>query len=297
MRQLRQLEWRRTTLIFTQASGALSINSPHSRLSLFVLQVWRRTQVARGITVERPMNEPGIPGKIQCSDFNTIIRLRTELVRGFQLFREMPVEDCARVVAVAQERTYPRGKAIFHEGDSVRQVVLLLSGCVKLSQFGAQGQEVILRLAGPGDSLCAECFPRFNHCSTARTMKLSKALVWEANQFEALAERVPMLGRSISCVLTQTLNQLEVRYREICTEKVAPRLSSQMVRLVSQVGKQLDGYVEIGLSQRDLAQLTGTTLFTVSRLLGQWEEQGIVRPRRQGVLVLNVPALEGLSRS
>jgi CRP-like cAMP-binding protein len=70
-----------------------------------------------------------------------------------------------------------------------------------------------------------------------------------------------------------------------------------MVRLVRQVGKQLDGYVEIGLSQRDLAQLTGTTLFTVSRLLGQWEEQGIVRPQRQGVLVLNVEALEGLSHS
>jgi CRP-like cAMP-binding protein len=243
------------------------------------------------------MNEPGIPGKTRCFDFKTIVKLRTELVRGFQLFREMPAEDCAKVVAAAQEKTYPGGKTIFYEGDSVRQVVFLLSGCVKLSQFGVQGQEVILRLAGPGESLCAECFPRFSHGSTARTMKPSRALVWEANQFEALAEHVPTLGRSISCVLTQTLNQLEVRYREICTEKVAPRLSSQMVRLVSKIGKQLDGYVEIGLSQRDLAQLTGTTLFTVSRLLGQWEEQGIVRPRRQGVLVLNVPALEGLSRS
>jgi len=95
----------------------------------------------------------------------------------------------------------------------------------------------------------------------------------------------------------QTLNQLEVRFREICTEKVAPRLSSQLVRLVSQVGRPFNGYVEIGLSQRDLAQLTGTTLFTVSRLLGQWEDLGIVRPQRQGVLVLNVPALEDLSRS
>jgi CRP-like cAMP-binding protein len=247
--------------------------------------------------VDRLVNEPGIPEKIRCSDFNTIIKLRTELVRGFQLFREMPDEDCAKVVAAAQERTYPGGKTIFYEGDSVRQFIFLLSGCVKLSQFGVQGQEVILRLAGPGESLCAECFPRFSHGSTARTMKPSRALVWEANQFEALAQRVPTLGRSISCVLTQTLNQLEVRYREICTEKVAPRLSSQMVRLVSKIGKQFDGYVEIGLSQRDLAQLTGTTLFTVSRLLGQWAEQGIVRPRRQGVLVLNVPALEGLSRS
>jgi CRP-like cAMP-binding protein len=128
-------------------------------------------------------------------------------------------------------------------------------------------------------------------------MSPSTALVWEANQFEAVAERFPMLGRNISCVLMRTLNQLEVRFREICTEKVAPRLSSQLLRLVSQVGRPFDGYIEIELSRRDLAQLTGTTLFTVSRLLGQWEEQGIVRPHRQRVQVLNIPALEDLSRS
>jgi len=237
------------------------------------------------------------PQQNTVSDFHTIIKLRTDLVRSCSLFSEMPDEDRAKVVAAAQQRTYSRDKTIFFEGDRVQQVILLISGCVKVSQYGAEGQEVILRLAGPGESLCGECFPRFNHCSTARTMELSTALVWESSQFEAMAERFPMLGRNISCVLMQTLNQLEVRFREICTEKVAPRLSSQLVRLVSQVGRPFNGYVEIGLSQRDLAQLTGTTLFTVSRLLGQWEALGIVRPQRQGVLVLNVPALEDLSRS
>jgi CRP-like cAMP-binding protein len=239
----------------------------------------------------------GASGKVHGSDFHNIIKLRTDLVRGCSLFSDMPDEDCARVVAAAHERTYPRRKTIFFEGDPVRQVVLLISGCVKLSQSGNEGQEVILRLAGPGESLCGECFPRFNHCSTARTMTSTTALVWEANQFLAVAERFPTLGRNISCVLMRTLNQLEVRFKEICTERVAPRLSSQLVRLVNQVGRPLDGYVEIDLSRRDLAQLIGTTLFTVSRLLSQWEEQGIVKPHRQGVLVLNVPALEDLSRS
>jgi CRP-like cAMP-binding protein len=128
-------------------------------------------------------------------------------------------------------------------------------------------------------------------------MERSAALVWEASQFDSVTERFPALGRNVSHVLVQALNELEVRYREICTEKVAPRLSSQLLRLLSQVGKHSDGHVEIALSRRDLAQLTGTTLFTVSRLLCQWEDQGIVRPRRQGVLVVNVPALEDLSRS
>jgi hypothetical protein len=45
-----------------------------------------------------------------------------------------------------------------------------------------------------------------------------------------------------------------------------------------------------------LAQLTGTTLFTVSRLLCQWEGQGIVSNRREAVLVRNLQGLIELSQ-
>ena len=234
---------------------------------------------------------------LRTSDFSKIIRQRTAAVKGFLLFSGIPEEDCANILATARERTYPAGKTMFFEGDPVRQVVLLTGGCVKLSQSGPQGREVILRLVGPGESLCAECFPKYHHCSTGQTMKESSAFVWEAHQFEAVAHKYPSLERNISCVLLRTLNQLEVRFREISTEKVAPRLSSQLVRLATQLGQRMNGHVEIRLSQRDLAQLTGTTLFTVSRLLGQWEAQGFVKPQRQGVLVLNMQALEALAQS
>ena len=55
-------------------------------------------------------------------------------------------------------------------------------------------------------------------------------------------------------MLERRLNELEVRFREISTEKVAPRLSSQLVRLLDQVGKRSEGHVEIALSRRELAQ-------------------------------------------
>jgi CRP-like cAMP-binding protein len=82
-----------------------------------------------------------------------------------------------------------------------------------------------------------------------------------------------------------------VRFREVSTAKVAVRLSCQLVRLLDQVGKRSNGQVEIAIFQRDLAQLTGTTLFTVNRLLNEWEARGIVKQKRQAVQVLDLPAL------
>jgi CRP-like cAMP-binding protein len=231
------------------------------------------------------------------SDVNAIVGRRAASVQHFSAFSDIPLADCVKIVSSAQERTFLRRQTVFFEGDPVRQVVLLISGCVKITQLGPNGHEVILRLAGPGEVLggvghCAGC----EHCSTARTVQASTALVWDTAQFEAVSERFPLLRRNITGVLERRLNELEIRFREISTEKVSPRLSSQLVRLLKQVGKQADGHVEIALSRRELAQLTGTTLFTVSRLLCQWASQGIVSARREAVLVRNVPALLELSQ-
>jgi CRP-like cAMP-binding protein len=114
--------------------------------------------------------------------------------------------------------------------------------------------------------------------------------------FERLVDRFPLLRRNIASILERHLNELEIRYREVSTEKVSSRLSNLLVRLVSQVGRRIEDCVEIALSRRELAQLTGTTLFTVSRLLCQWEALGIVSARREVVLVHDVPALQELSR-
>lgn len=229
-------------------------------------------------------------------DFRNILARRAESVRGLPLFSGIPPDGCAQIVATAHERNFTRAKTIFFEGDPVKHVFLLISGCVKVLQFSPNGDEVILRLIGPGECFGVESLAKHTHCSTARTTMRSSALVWEARQFEAVAERFPALRRNISHAIQRFLNQLEERYRDISTRKVAPRLGTELLRLLPQVGIKSDGHVEIALSRRELAQLTGTNLYMVSRLLCQWELLGIVKPRRQAVLVVDVPALVKLSQ-
>jgi CRP-like cAMP-binding protein len=179
----------------------------------------------------------------------------------------------------------------------VRQISLVLSGCVKQTQFGQDGSEVILRLTGSGEIVGALGLnPDYGHTSTAQAMEASIVLVWEVTAFESALEAYPLLRRNLFRVLEGRLDEMDERFREISTERVAPRLSSQLVRLLNQVGKRVNGEVELSLSRSELAQLTGTTLFTVSRLLCQWELRGIVSAGRESVLVRDLPALMDLSR-
>jgi CRP-like cAMP-binding protein len=223
---------------------------------------------------------------------------RVALVQRSALFTGMGRADCVQIAEAAQERSLSRRQTIFFVGDPIRQLWMLTSGCVKLMQVGPSGSEVILRIAGPGDVIGAfGLSSRDYHCFSAQAVHASKALVWEATVFEGISERLPSLRRNMLRILGERLQEMDERFREISTEKVAPRLSSQLSRLLIQVGRQVDGGVEVGLSREELAQLTGTTLFTVSRMLSQWEQQGIVKARREAVLVCDSQALGKLSEA
>ena len=213
-------------------------------------------------------------------------------------FSDLSATECGQIVSTACEKRFARRKTIFCEGDPIQQVVMLVSGCVKITQLGFGGEEVILRLCGAGDTVGA--FRRLgtncSHASTAQTTQPSIALVWQAAAFENLLERFPAFRRNALLVLEERLLELEQRFREVSTEKVGPRLSSELVRLSTRL-RRAGGNAEIGLSRLELAQLTGTTVFTVSRLLTRWETLGIVSSRRESVQVNDLEALVQFSQS
>jgi CRP/FNR family transcriptional regulator, nitrogen oxide reductase regulator len=231
-----------------------------------------------------------------CSLANQNAVRRADLVHGFPLFSDISLIDCREIVSAADEREFLRRQTIYFEGDPIRQILLLTSGCVKITQVGLSGAEVILRLVGPRDVVGAVGGGApVNHCSTARALRSSTALVWAADVFEDILEQFPTLRRNTARILDQRLGEIEERFREVSTERVALRLSSEIARLLHQVGQCVNGTIEISLSREELAQLTGTTLFTVSRLLSDWEQRGIVRTRREGVTVCQLQALVELS--
>ena len=224
---------------------------------------------------------------------------RLAFVRRQKLFSEVSPTDGCAIISVAHEKRFLRRQTIFSEGDPVQQVVMLLSGCVKTTQVGFGGNEVILRLSGVGDviggfDLCPDC----RQIATAQAIQPSTALVWQLTDFERLLDRFTTFRRNTVRALEERLQEMEQRFREVSTEDVGSRLSSELIRLSNRLGRAgNNGNTEITLSREELAQLTGTTLFTVSRLLCRWQRSGIVSIRRESVQVRDFAALTQLSRS
>src|SRR6202012_780175 len=180
---------------------------------------------------------------------------------------------------------YSRDNLIYEQDQPVRRVVLILHGCVKLTQISSDGSEVILWLRGSLDAIGIFDIPaRITHSCSARAIVDSRAISWDWKRLDQTPSS-PHIRNNIGHIVSERLGELEERFREVATENVERRVASAVGRISRHVGRVTKDGTEITLSREELAQLTGTTVFSVSRLISRWSEMGIVRPKRRGFVV------------
>lgn len=210
------------------------------------------------------------------------------ILSGTPLFRELPSADLDRVLKDASLfRIEPGGRA-FHQGDPARTFQVLLKGRLKLSQVTADGQQVTLRYITPGEmfggiaALNDQPFP-----ASAEAIAPSLAVRWDRDVFQAQMQALPGLAFSLLRVLSARFAEAQARFRELATERVERRVARTLLRLAHQTGRRTEEGVllDLPLSRQDLAELTGTTQFTVSRILSDWERRGLVEAGRARVVV------------
>src|SRR5690606_2442973 len=193
------------------------------------------------------------------------------------------VASHARVVRVAAGRTF------FREDEPARLFYVLSSGRVKFTQISAEGHEVILRIIGPGEPFggVAAFADNATYPVTARAVEAAEAHSWDGPRITALMHRFPTIAINAARMIADRFHDLQRQHRELMTERVERRIARAVLRLAEQAGRRVEGGVEIDfpLSRQDLAQMTGTTLFTVSRTLRAWEQQGFIAAGRQRITV------------
>ena len=117
-------------------------------------------------------------------------------------------------------------------------------------------------------------------------------MVWDYSRLQALLDQYPQIRTNINRILEGRLTELQERFREMATENVRKRLALVLLRLLKQVGTVSHEGTVVFLSREELGQMAGTTLFTISRVLSKWAEEGVVVSRREAVLVSDLERLE-----
>jgi CRP-like cAMP-binding protein len=217
-----------------------------------------------------------------------------EFLRTVELFAALEPTALTEVRAAARVRNVEAGGAFFREQDPATAFFVLAAGSVKLAQLTPEGHQIVLRLIGPADPFGgASAFGATTYPITAEAVTDSSALEWPGGVMAGLMERHPKLAVAAVRLVAARLHDLQVRYRQLATEKVERRVARALLRLVQQAGRRVDSgvLIDLPLSREDIGQMTGTTLYTVSRIVSRFEADGILESGRQRVLIRNPHAL------
>lgn len=188
----------------------------------------------------------------------------------------------------ATSRLYRAGTAVFEQGAEATQFGVLVSGRLRVTQLTSTGDQVVLRMVNPGE-LCgiARAMGRTTYPATAVAAVESIVLGWPMLHWDDMVSRYPAFATAAIGTIGGRLQEAQSRIREMSTEVVERRLGHAILRLVQQSGvRDADGIrIDFPISKQDLAEMTGTTLFTVSRILSAWEQAGLVDTGRQKLTV------------
>lgn len=212
----------------------------------------------------------------------------TDLLARVSLFRGLEPNERRAIADAAQGRMLSRDEFFFRQGDATSASYILGTGQVRMTQLTLDGNQVILRYIQPGDMFGGvAAFGAKTYPASAQATEDSSAMLWDAPTMRDLMRQIPQLALNALEHTAETIVQLQDRVRELQTERVERRVARALLRLARQSGKRTEAgiLIDMALSRQDLAEMTGTNLYSVSRILSAWEKQGLVETGRERVVL------------
>ena len=221
-----------------------------------------------------------------------------ELFARTELFQGIPADVAGGLQAAATRKRVAAGEVLFQQGDAATFLFLVIAGRLRASQMTQDGQQIIIRYIGPGEIAGYTALAGGDtHPGTVSAVDHSHLIGWTSAVIRQAMERHPVLAMNAVALLGRRYHEMQVRLRELSTERVERRIGHTLLRLAHQSGRRTVHGIEIAfpLSRQDLAEMAGTTLHTVSRTLSGWEEKGIVNCGRRRVVLCKPHALVAIA--
>lgn len=215
-------------------------------------------------------------------------KLDESLLTGLPPFSRLTRPQIREILDQATSKRHEEGADVFREGEEADRFFLLLDGYVRVIRTTATGDQTVLRHIPPGQLIgIAQALGRTTYPATASAASEALTLSWPTRLWPTFLERYEGFGTETWATLGRRMQELNDRMAELATKAVEQRVASAVLRMVNQTGRKVEGGIEIAfpVTRANIAEMTGTTLHTVSRVLSAWEKDGIVESRRKHIVV------------
>lgn len=211
------------------------------------------------------------------------------------LFKGLSKEELTPFVKVAQTRLYRSKMYVYMEGDPLDRVFFIHKGKVKIYKTDITGKEQIISVLEPCEMFPYTGFFRHGHHSThAEVIDDAHLIVIPIESFEEILISYPALCVKIFKVLGENIIDLQGRLEAQILHNTYEQIILLLIRLCQTNGTKTDkGYTYTSrFTNRDLANMIGTTRETVSRTITQLKRKDYIFQNEEGYLFVDNESLK-----
>ena len=211
-----------------------------------------------------------------------------DLIRRVPLFAMLTPAQAESLADSIGKRRFKRGELIVEQGKRIDALFIILAGRARVVVTDKKAREVILATLQPGDHVGEmSLIDGEPHSANVEAEVQTDALVLSGVDFNrCLSENSAMMS-TVLRGLVQRLRSADRKIESLALMGVFARVAN--VLLESAVPMDATGRIRAlkdKISRQDIAKMVGASREMVSRVMKDFEEQGFVETRPDGVILV-----------
>lgn len=214
-----------------------------------------------------------------------------DILRKVPLFSGLETGDLETLATIVTKKEYSKKETLFQQGDPGEEFMILTEGSVKVELMNTEGKELTLTILTPfqflGELALLDDVPR---SATVISMEQSTLLSINKRDFARILESFPRMSIPIMRQLTRRVRVLTDDIASMAFLDSYSRVTRKILNLADEMGKTTpEGLVQIdqSLTHQQLANLVGTTRETVTKILNEMKDNGLISIRRHRITILD----------
>jgi CRP/FNR family transcriptional regulator, cyclic AMP receptor protein len=218
-----------------------------------------------------------------------------KVLSNFMLFRDLNEQEIEKIVQISLSRTWKKNSYIFLQGEPLDNVYFIDDGRVKIYKSDVNGREQIVSILKKGEMFPhVGFFRKGSYPANAEVLEKATLVVVPIAKFESVLIENPELCIKVFNVLGEKIVDLQNRLEEQILNNTYEQIIKLLIRLGEKHGtKNEDGNVVLKneFTNKDLANMIGTTRETVSRTLTKMKKEELIEMDEEGNMIIDPDTL------
>ncbi|HEX5480450.1 MAG TPA: Crp/Fnr family transcriptional regulator [Dehalococcoidia bacterium] len=221
----------------------------------------------------------------------------TDPLSNIPYFARLTPEQRTNVLRSARHIHAAAGQTLFVDGEPCSGMYIVMQGLVKLFKTSADGKEQVVRHMSAGDTFNeVPVFDGSPNPVSAAAVEPSNLIVLSRETMLAALREYPAVAEAVVQVFASRLRHLVALVEDLSFRQVTARVARIVLQSVSPhegVGAGVGGRVRV--TQREIAEMAGTSREVVARALKALEDAGAIDARRGEIQIVDDALLNTLS--